>query len=295
MPYTVLDQQTWHTRRDAHHARVDGWLEGHRQRRRAGGRHPVEDFLFTYYSYRPARLRRWYPGMDVVLDGADPAGFGPPYVMGGDGYVRVDVAAIDPKRLASIEWIHRLLNATASRQPNFGCFGMHEWAMVYRQSPEETRHNILPLRIGVQATAALVDEITVKCSHFDAFRFFTPQARPRNAVQLTRETQLDNEQPGCLHANMDLYKWAYKCAPLVSSELIADCFQLAREIRALDMSASPYDLTDLGYPPIRVETPEGRAQYAAAQREFADRATVLRGRLIEACTAALAGQPIDAR
>ena len=50
---------------------------------------------------------------------------------------------------------------------------------------------------------------------------------------------------------MDLYKWAYKCAPLSPSELVADCFALARDIRALDMRASPYDLADLGYPPVR--------------------------------------------
>ena len=82
---------------------------------------------------------------------------------------------------------------------------------------------------------------------------------------------------------MDLYKWAYKLSPLVGSDLVADCFALAREIRALDMRASPYDLAELGYPPVPVETPEGRAEYARRQRDFADRATLLRGRLIEVC------------
>jgi hypothetical protein len=48
------------------------------------------------------------------------------------------------------------------------------------------------------------------------------------------------------------------------------------------MRASPYDLAALGYPPVRVETPEGRAEYAANQRGFADRAAALRGRLIGA-------------
>lgn len=75
---------------------------------------------------------------------------------------------------------------------------------------------------------------------------------------------------------------AYKLSPLVPSELVADCFALAREIRTLDMRASPYDLADLGYPPVRVETPEGRAEYAAAQRGFAERAAPLRARLLAA-------------
>ena len=45
------------------------------------------------------------------------------------------------------------------------------------------------------------------------------------------------EQPGCLHAGMDLYKHAYRLTPLVASELVADCFELARDIRVLDMRA----------------------------------------------------------
>ncbi|HEY2794075.1 MAG TPA: hypothetical protein VGJ28_17045, partial [Micromonosporaceae bacterium] len=110
-----------------------------------------------------------------------------------------------------------------------------------------------------------------------------------NLLRPTRDSQPDLDQPGCLHATMDLYKWAYKLAPLTSSELIADCFALAREVRALDMRASPYDLADLGYPPVLVETPEGRAEYAAAQRAFAERAAPLRERLI----AVVSGDDVD--
>jgi hypothetical protein len=53
------------------------------------------------------------------------------------------------------------------------------------------------------------------------------------------------------------------------------------------MRASPYDLAALGYPPVRVETAEGRAAYAAAQRVFADRSAGLRVRLLEVCDALL--------
>ncbi len=76
-------------------------------------------------------------------------------------------------------------------------------------------------------------------------------------------------------------------SPLVSAELVGDCFALAREIRTLDMRASPYDLAALGYPSVPVETPEGRAEYAAAQRAFAERAAPLRHRLIDCCEAVL--------
>lgn len=284
MPTIELDQATWHARRDAHRRRVDGWLGPHLARRERGAKHPVEDFLFTYYSYRPARLRHWHPGTGVVLAGAVPDDLGSGYrpVPGG---VTLDTEAVLARRGDSVRWIRRLLAATASRQPYLGCFGMHEWAMVYRQAPEQVRHNAWPLRLSPAGAAAVLEERGVRCSHFDAFRFFTPAARPLNVLTPARETQPELEQPGCLHANMDLYRWAYKLSPLVPSELLADCFALARDIRALDMRASPYDLTELGYPPVRVETPEGRTRYAAEQRGFAERAAPLRARLIAAIDA----------
>ncbi|TDB96086.1 3-methyladenine DNA glycosylase [Micromonospora fluostatini] len=280
-PAAALDAVDWRARRRAHEHRVDTWLTPHLARRHRGEKHPVEDFLFTYYSHRPAQLRRWHPGPGVLLRDADPAEFGRDYRATAAG-VTLDTARVRERRAESVEWIRTLLAATAGRPAQLGCFGMHEWAMVYRQTQEEVRHNAWPLRLTPERTAAVVDERGVRCSHFDAYRFFTAPARPLNVLTPTRQTQHANEQPGCLHANMDLYKWAYKLSPLVPSELVADAFALAREIRTLDMRASPYDLAALGYPPVRVETPEGRAEYAATQRLFAERAAVLRHRLLAA-------------
>jgi hypothetical protein len=268
-----LDANQWRARQAAHERRVDAWLAPHLARRQAGEKHPVEDFLFTYYSFRPAQLRRWHPGAGVVLrDGSPDRDY-----VAVDGGVTLDTAAAAKR---SLGWIHTLLSRTSERPPQFGCFGMHEWAMVYRT--DSVRHGQVSLRLTPAQTDRVVEENRVRCSHFDAFRFFTPAARPINRLQPTRESQHDNEQPGCLHANMDLYKWAYKLSPLVPSELVADAFALARDIRTLDMRASPYDLAYLGYSPVRVETPEGRAEYAAAQRAFAVRAAPIRKRLIEA-------------
>ena len=81
---------------------------------------------------------------------------------------------------------------------------------------------------------------------------------------------------------MDLYKWAHKLVPAVSSDLVMDCFELARDIRSLDMRAAPYDLRELGYEPVAIETPEGKAQYAAEQRVFSERGQTLRARLVDA-------------
>jgi hypothetical protein len=261
----ILTEAVWRARQTAHEARVDDLVADHLARRRGGVPHPVHDFLFTYYSFRPAQLRRWHPGYGVALAGRE-----------SEAVTAADVAA----KRQLIDGIHSLLAATAARPANLGCFGMHEWAMVYRQSEAETRHSAWPLRLGTAGTDEVVETHRIACSHFDAFRFFTEPARSLNTLSPASHDRPAFEQPACLHAGMDLYKHAFRLSPLVPSELVADCFELARDIRVLDMRAAPYDLADLGVEPVRIETPEGKQEYAAAQRAFADRGQVLRRRLL---------------
>jgi hypothetical protein len=187
-----------------------------------------------------------------------------------------------------VSGLHNLLTATARRPAQLGCFGLHEWAMVYRLARDDVRHADWPLRLGAAGTDEVVETHRIGCSHFDAFRFFTEPARPLNRLQPGRDDRASFEQPGCLHAGMDLYKHAFRLTPMISSDLVGDCFELARDIRVLDMRASPYDLSDLGYSPVRVETPEGKQEYAAAQRVFAERGVPLRARLIAECERLLA-------
>ena len=275
---TVLSVSDWTDRRSAHVSRVRKWTDPLRERRSTGATHPVLDFLFTYYSHRPSRLRRWHPGPGVVL--ADAASYlrWPAYraVPGG-----VALGPLPAARLPTVRFVRSLLSASGARSPWLGCFGMHEWAMVYRS--EAVRHAGWPLRLGSAGTDRVVESMPIRCTHFDAFRFFTPSARPLNTVQPSRSDQVALEQPGCLHAGMDLYKWAYKLDPFGPSELVADCFELAHDIRVLDMRASPYDLSALGYAPVPIETASGRAEYARQQASFASRAAPLRARLISLC------------
>ncbi|MCW2791907.1 MAG: hypothetical protein JWO76_1005 [Nocardioides sp.] len=287
----VLDESEWTARGAAHEARVDAFVAPHLARRAERVKHPVHDFLFTYYSQRPAQLRRWHPGFGVGLEDG-PGGKGyevvcPTTRSGASSGTRPDVVTVSPAYVDSqrplLESLHRLLTATAARPASFGCFGMHEWAMVYRMTEEQTRHADWPLRLGAAGTDEVVESHRIGCSHFDAFRFFTEPARPLNTLSPTSADRADFEQPGCLHAGMDLYKHAFRLTPMICSDLVADCFELARDIRELDMRAAPYDLTDLGFDPLRVETPEGKQEYAAAQRRFADRGAPLRARLIEEC------------
>ncbi|SFQ58263.1 hypothetical protein SAMN05421810_11016 [Amycolatopsis arida] len=289
----VLPEAEWRARERAHAERMRAWTRPHQERRARGEKHPVLDFLFTYYSHRPAHLERWQPGIDVVLAGAARHFLDRPGFREVDGGVALDRGALTPARARTARFVLDLLTATAARSPRLSCFGLHEWAMVYRLPPERVRHAQLPLRLGTAGTDRVVESLDIRCGHYDAFRFFTAPARPRNALRPSRETQRDLEQPGCLHANMDLYKWAYKLDPFLPAELVGDCFALAVEIRELDMRASPYDLGELGYPPVRIETAEGRAEYARAQAEFTRRAAPLRERLIARCRDLLAPEDGD--
>lgn len=282
----VLEPAEWQARAAAHAARVDAFVAPHLARRELRVKHPVHDFLFTYYSQRPAQLRRWHPGFGVgLVEAAEHASLKGYAVR--DGVVSVDPAYVVSQRplLASLR---ALLTATEGRPANFGCFGMHEWAMVYRLGEDETRHADWPLRLGAEGTDTVVESHRIACSHFDAYRFFTEPARPLNTLRPTSADRPAFEQPACLHAGMDLYKHAFRLTPMICSDLVADCFELARDIRELDMRAAPYDLSDLGFEPVRVETPEGKQEYVAAQRAFADRGTPLRRRLVEECERLLA-------
>ena len=280
----VLTPDEWQRFEAEHIIRVDAATAGHRTRRVTAVSHPVEDFLFTYYANSVTALRRWHPGAGVGLVHADREAWR--FYRTDGGVAAVDLDAYLTERGVRVATIRRLLAATLDRPASFGCFGLHEWAMLHHVDQAGVRHNDWPLRLGRAGTDAVVESHQVTCSHVDAFRFFTPTARPLNTLQPTRERQTELEQPGCLHAGMDCYKWAYQLVPAVPSELVMDCFDLARDIRVLDMRASPYDLRALGYEPVPIETREGKAAYVEAQRAFTQRSQELRRRLL-AATAAL--------
>lgn len=290
---TATDASTWTRRAREHADRADALTATWRTARDQGQKHAIEDFLFTYYPTRPGHLRRWHPGVGQSLQGDSSAATEADlaeraewrwYTRRIDGTVALDVEAFLAERGETVRAVQTLLSATAGRTGHFGCFGMHEWAMVYKdgETGRDQRHP-LPLRLGTAGTDRVVESNPVRCSHFDAFRFFTPEARGRNEWEPTRATQPQMEQPGCLHATMDLYKWATKLTPAVPGDLLLDTFALARDVRYVDMRASPYDVSAYGLAPITVESPEGKAEYVRTQRAFAERGQVLRTRLLTIC------------
>ncbi len=279
-------------REAAHHARVAPVTSAHLARRERGEQHPVIDFLFDYYGHPPARLRRWHPGPGIALAGAhrEPRARWTYMRVDGDA-VLLDADAFIAARGKALAFVGALLARTVERPLQTGCFGLHEWAMVYREAGER-RHASWPLRLGASGTDAVLEAGTLRCTHYDATRFFTAQAAPRNTLAPARDTMIELEQPGCLHAGMDLYRWAFKLTPAMPSALVADAFELACDLRTLDMQASPYDLRELGYEPVAIETPDGRHEYAARQRVLGERANGLRRRMLEAITAITPPPPV---
>lgn len=260
-------------------------------RRDRGEPHPIEDFLFRYYPFPFSLLEEWHPGHGVAIEWPDgPDSLRTPFHrrhhLWEDGQVRAEPALLSEKERARMWWTVDLLENTAARAPNFACHGMHEWAMVY-QGAEVRHEKTLRLRLPQEDINQLVENRPIACSHYDAYRFFAPDALPLNRLRPTLESRASMEQPACIHANMDLYKWAAKSMPWVGSDLLFDCFELAMDLRKLDMRASPYDLTPYGLRPVCIETTDGRIEYECVQRQLSQRAATLRDRLVSRLKATL--------
>lgn len=280
-----LPREQWLLLRAAHATSAAARVDPHLARRACGERHPIDDFLWDYYPFSTGKFRLWNPGATTLLlgytraDGDLPTGF----VITNRG-ARCDLSSLTDAALTRLQhevgWVRRLLSGTRERTAGFGCFGLHEWAMLLGQTQDGYRHQSWPLRVTQEQIAATVDEVGLRCTHFDAWRFFTPESLLRNPWSHSRESQPEWDQGGCLHANMDLYKWSMRLQPLVASDFVMRAFDLALRIRQLDMAASPYDFRHLDVAAIAVETPDGRVAFARQQREFAREADELRAELL---------------
>ncbi len=154
----ALPASSWMESAAKHADGVDQRVAGHLARSSTRTKDPVEDFMFTYYRLRPAALRRWHPGVGLTLstDGAPPATVderagwrwyrrlpGPT-----QGVLAFDAEAFVADRRGAVRFIHDLLRATGTRPAQLGCFGLHEWAMVYAVPEGRQRHQTWPLRLG---------------------------------------------------------------------------------------------------------------------------------------------------
>ena len=281
-----LARAEWLAMREQHREIVEPWVQPRLERRSVAEKHPIDDFLFEYYPISANKLLTWHPGFECELEseGQDFEFFPHAAYEYSGSIIRTSHSWLT-SCTTSLASTTTFLRTTFNRPMRNGCFGLHEWAMVLGE--DSVRHNDWQLRLSQDDIRSTIDDVGLRCTHFDAFRFFAPEARPLNPLQLTRDQQGANEQPGCLHANMDLYKYAQSFAPISGSDLVRDCFALAKEIRTVDMQAAPYDFSALHVEPIKIETVEGRATFAQLQRDFGERANMLRERLIHRLDSAL--------
>jgi hypothetical protein len=285
MSTQILSPNVWHHLREEHKEIVLPWITPRLERRSRHETHPVDDFLFEYYPISTKKLLNWHPGFGYALEAIE---------IESQEFPSGSYEFLNNKIQLRSEWLTKnqeaainlieFLTKTQERSIRSGCFGLHEWAMVL--GAEDVRHEKWPLRLSQEQIRATIDEVGLRCTHFDAFRFFTPIAVPLNPLQLTPVDRNEVEQPGCLHANMDLYKYAQRFAPIVGSEVVRSAFALAKDIRTVDMQTAPYDLADLGVVPIPVETEAGRDTFTELQLGFAQRAQILRAELLEALKSA---------
>ena len=264
----ILPEETWRRRLSAHHEHFSGFFTQQVQRRSQGRKDPTLDFLFEYYGFPPAQFLRWSPGFGVLLTGSGAKQF-----LSNQRFVESDQGVyLSPEKLAgrrdSLHWIHKLLEACRDRPPFFGCFGKHEWALTYHS---ELIHPSFALRVTRQEIADQLESAPLRCTHYDASRFFSNEAKALCDQRLTDQGIIEQEQSGCLHVNMDLYRWACKLSPWVSSEVLGRAFDLAREARVIDSGSSPYDLTSTGVQPLAIETEAGRQAYVASQQRIRSR------------------------
>lgn len=83
----------------------------------------------------------------------------------------------------------------------------------YPTPPSSKYQSHLPFRVDQHTINAAVERRGVYCTHVDALRYFAPAAKSWNqfgeyGTNLSRKDQITLEQPACVHANMDLLKYA---------------------------------------------------------------------------------------
>src|SRR5262245_9977755 len=126
----TLTADQWRSERSLTLAELEPHAAAGEDRRSRRVIHPIEDFIFEYYSLRPSQLRPWSPGPDVLLLDASPNELdrGRLFVEQDGGLV---LPAYPANRRSFLIWLTEYLTAVAARPLALGCFGMHEWAMVY--------------------------------------------------------------------------------------------------------------------------------------------------------------------
>ncbi|GAX18671.1 hypothetical protein FisN_10Hh116 [Fistulifera solaris] len=300
---TILRESVWRTAAAQHAEHVHELLRPGLSNDALDAKHPVYNFFIEYYGMKGAKgvrkLKQWsLPTYPVFLEGAKLDDLGDLLPLRGASVQSAGISYCPSNYYLSSEdlvgpasafvWYYKVLQQSTQRDPVLHCYNLHEWAMQYHppgspppQSGKYQKH--LPLRVDRDTLNAAVERNGVCCTHYDALRFFAPTALPLNTVPLvSRDQQLINEQPACLHATMDLFKMITKLQPFISADLKLRCLSLAVQARRLDVAASPYDASAYGITAIPIETSDGRSLYKKKQLQLLKESQPVRLELLAA-------------
>ncbi|NQZ59621.1 MAG: 3-methyladenine DNA glycosylase, partial [Lentisphaeraceae bacterium] len=140
----ILKNKEWRQLASLHEKKIIELTKDWQLTRQQKKKHPVIDFLFTYYSFSFNRLKAWTPGLGVSLEGPIVSPLSANRFAEEGGIINLRSDLLPVHRLKAFEWTHSLLLKTPKNPPSFNCFGLHEWAMVYKD--ENIRHQSLGLR-----------------------------------------------------------------------------------------------------------------------------------------------------
>ena len=188
----IVPRTRWQPQAERHLARVTKLLGAAPDVAAAQSRDdPLLNFVFTYYGSdlgAAANLGRWCPPVGVAVEASQDDRERLWRGIESDG--AYDPRKLPKKRLAALQRGRAALAATRKRPPIWHCYGLHEWAMLYRPDGAEAphKHQNLPLRVDQATINRVVEADEIKCTHFDAFRFFAPEAVEKNRHALTQIT-----------------------------------------------------------------------------------------------------------
>lgn len=201
----ILNREEWTKKVQEFSGRCQAMLRG--QLYKDPG-HPIYNFILKYYfSMSPKCLTHYSPGANVLLKQVSPdvmiktlahkESFGDPLSHVDGGYV-LDLAKLKftASKRRAMEHVVRLLRAIDRKPPLLHCFGLHEWAMVYRNDTTKTDDQIsslskfqsLPLRVSPEEIKRVLVPVegsasVLRCTHYDAIRFFTSDSVGINAIK----------------------------------------------------------------------------------------------------------------
>lgn len=283
----ILTIESWKSLCMKHRSRVKDLLGGKYYDRNIHDRHPIYNFIFNYYRFRPHRTLELYsPGVGVALSSSSFHHLEKELYLPSDkylstlkeNYIKIDpVKSLNESSIQRIKNILTLLEMVQNRKPSFSCFGVHEFAMLHSGARHSYYQKNLKLRMTQDQIDRVVERAPIACTHFDATRHFPKSASKRCKVKTSPKQRIENEQAGCVHTNLDLFKHSLRLWPFASSELVADALELAIHARELDMRASPYDLKStpnlelnrkFDFTPVLIETESGRAEFRNATMQL---------------------------